>query len=806
MQTFKPFCRPGSRRKSVFSPPCIYFSLVLLIFTLCGAVFAPIAWGAPTTIDVTSLVAPQTITPGDYIITGATSAGGSIVTTPGTYNISLNNATINLTGFNATAFDIVAGATVNLTLVGTNSLTGFANYAGIHVPLGATLNISGAGSLFATSSSGAGIGGNNGGNGGTINISGGTVTASGNSGAGIGGGGGFSDPGGLVSGPGGNGGTINISGGTVTASGNSGAGIGGGGSGTGGAGNNGGNGGTINISGGTVIASALNAGAGIGGGSGSGSGTGGGGGIITISGNAIVTATRGSTATYDIGPGSNSFGIGFGSPATVTITGGSVEATNNSISDTPINASGDPLTLYTYSAPTIGDSYQLSVRDAVGGFSYQFTAPSPGPAHLWLPSPMNIIEIMNAQANGSPGTETSTLISFDIFNISPPVIADLSASNFWLNSATGQATLGSLHSGNINPWTIDIASVSAEGRVYFGLEPPVGYAYLLADLSFDVYKAADSSTFVPVTNIINVPTLTPERTPLKLSGTVEPSNATYKTIVWSVLNAGATGATVSGDTLNTKLAGTVNVLATITNGLAVSPVSTDYKQSFDITVRPLTAPELIAESIRDNSGLDAIASGDVITVSGDKVGASTLTIDTTQNPGVIIQWNASYKGSLPLPLVIVRGSGVIELGVSANISNTMGSALTSEGDIIISGAVIEANGDYATAVFSEKNISMSSGSVFANGMDGMALFAAGNVTLTGGSLSATGERGLAVHALGTLTTNDSALITPSQAIKAEGGITHIDSNNSKGSGGGCDVGVGFGAIALALALVSLRKK
>ena len=96
-------------------------------------------------------------------------------------------------------------------LEGNNTVTGGGTYAGIYVPEGKTLTIRGTGSLTVTGGSGgAGIGGNNGGNCGSIVISGGTITATGGSGgAGIGLG--YSSEG--------NCGDITISGGTVTATG-----------------------------------------------------------------------------------------------------------------------------------------------------------------------------------------------------------------------------------------------------------------------------------------------------------------------------------------------------------------------------------------------------------------------------------------------------------------------------------------------------------------------------------------------------------------------------------------------------------
>jgi len=85
-----------------------------------------------------------------------------------------------------------------------------------------------------------------------------------------------------------------------------------------------------------------------------------------------------------------------------------------------------------------------------------------------------------------------------------------------------------------------------------------------------------------VTNITGVPSLTKAGTPLNLSGTVSPANATNKDIVWNVKSAGETGATISGNSLYVTDAGTVVVTATITNGKAEG---SPYTQDFTIMVR-----------------------------------------------------------------------------------------------------------------------------------------------------------------------------------------------------------------------------
>ena len=166
-------------------------------------------------------------------------------------------------------------------LEGNNTVKGGGTYAGIYVPEGKTLTIRGTGSLTVTGGSGggAGIGGNNEGNCGSIVISGGTITATGGSGgAGIG----------LGFSSGCEFGDITISGGTVTAKGGSGgAGIGLGAS-WGGCKD-------ITISGGTVAAMGSDGAPGIGGVEGVYE-------SITITdGVTKVTVNKGSYSTYSIG-------------------------------------------------------------------------------------------------------------------------------------------------------------------------------------------------------------------------------------------------------------------------------------------------------------------------------------------------------------------------------------------------------------------------------------------------------------------------------------------------------------------------
>jgi hypothetical protein len=238
----------------------ISFNDVYGAFTVTGidgAGASGISWASPV-LTVTGN--------GPYLIkgTGSPTTDRIQVQSGVSAAIILEDINIDVSGTSgAAAFDL-SGATVNLTLTGSNILASGDSRAGIHAPWGSTLEISAnsTGSLDATGGNGgAGIGG-----GGGVTISGGTVTATGGvSGAGIGGN------------SGGGGGSIMIDGGTVTARGGvSGAGIGGGSS---------GGGGGVTIAGGTVTAT--------GGGTNSS-----GGGSITISGGAVNATGKIGGSTY----------------------------------------------------------------------------------------------------------------------------------------------------------------------------------------------------------------------------------------------------------------------------------------------------------------------------------------------------------------------------------------------------------------------------------------------------------------------------------------------------------------------------
>jgi hypothetical protein len=102
---------------------------------------------------------------------------------------------------------------------------------------------------------------------------------------------------------------------------------------------------------------------------------------------------------------------------------------------------------------------------------------------------------------------------------------------------------------------------------------------------------------IAVTNILNVPDSATVGIPLLLTGKVLPEDATHQTIIWSIKDAGFTGATLMENTLYTTDTGTVTMSATILDGLTVDE---NYVQDFEIVVTkiPVGVGEMVFDDIR----------------------------------------------------------------------------------------------------------------------------------------------------------------------------------------------------------------
>jgi hypothetical protein len=203
-----------------------------------------------------------------------------------------------------------------------------------------------------------------------------------------------------------------------------------------------------------------------------------------------------------------------------------------------------------------------------------------------------------------------------------------------------------------------------------------GFIVFAAAFSFSMTACDDgiagivpgNNNFIAVRNITGVPSGKVAGASLALSGIAVPANATNRTIVWSVQNAGVTGATIDGDTLNTRAAGTVTVRATITNGL--TPTS-NYTQNFNITVSAVPGVEVAFNNLTANGfsgeGFASIPAHTttLLTLTFDRDIDGLAASDITLTPG--------FTGAVRGALTRTR-AGTYTLGVSG---------IVAAGDVIV---------------------------------------------------------------------------------------------------------------------------
>jgi len=169
--------------------------------------------------------------------------------------------------------------------------------------------------------------------------------------------------------------------------------------------------------------------------------------------------------------------------------------------------------------------------------------------------------------------------------------------------------------------------------------------------------------FISVATITNVPKIAIINTPLILTCTILPNSATNKTIVWSIVNAGTTGATITSDNIfNSISPGIATIKATITNGITFG---TDFVMNFDILV------------------VQAQLGGN-ITITGMPVFNETLTANTanlTSSPTIPNLGTLSYQwkrgttniGTNSSTYILVQADIGNEITVTVTAANCTGS-------------------------------------------------------------------------------------------------------------------------------------
>jgi hypothetical protein len=176
-------------------------------------------------------------------------------------------------------------------------------------------------------------------------------------------------------------------------------------------------------------------------------------------------------------------------------------------------------------------------------------------------------------------------------------------------------------------------------------------------LDVTIYGVSATVPFVPVTDIINVPATVAVEVPKLLTGTVIPENATNKTIVWSVKDAGSTGATINNNILNTTNTGTVKVTATITDGTAIGE---HFIKDFSIEVVESVIMYVITATVNNSDYGTISPSGEVEVEEGGSM-IFTITPFTNYKISDVLVNNISQGAITSYTFDDVQSDGTIHV-------------------------------------------------------------------------------------------------------------------------------------------------
>jgi len=189
-------------------------------------------------------------------------------------------------------------------------------------------------------------------------------------------------------------------------------------------------------------------------------------------------------------------------------------------------------------------------------------------------------------------------------------------------------------------------------------------------------KFAITVPFVAVTDITDVPETATVGTEVNLSGAkVVPENATNKTIVWTVKDAGTTGVTgVTDGKFTPTAAGTLVLTATINDGTAVG---TPFTKDFTITV---SVPFVAVTDITDVPETATV--GTEVNLSGAKVAPENATNKT-------IVWTVKDAGTTGVTGVTdgkftPTAAGTLVLTATINDGTAVGTPFTKDFTITVS--------------------------------------------------------------------------------------------------------------------------
>ena len=252
--------------------------------------------------------------------------------------------------------------------------------------------------------------------------------------------------------------------------------------------------------------------------------------------------------------------------------------------------------------------------------------------------------------------------------------------------------------------------------------------------SYNQNFAVTVGNFVPVTGISGFQTAAIVATPLNLSGTIAPGNSSDRTIVWSVLNPGTTGANINGNILNTTAGGTLTVRASVADGFTVG---VPFNQDFNITViQPVTnisgLPTVINVGIPLPLNVTIMpenASDKVIIWSVQSIGSTGVNInDNTLNTvsAGTLTLRATITNGLAVGSPYIQDFNITVIQPVTGISEIPVMAYTGI-PFTLTGTVSPGNASYQTIVWTVKNAGSTGASINNNILS---VYNGGTVTVT----------------------------------------------------------------------------
>ncbi|MCL2740654.1 MAG: polysaccharide deacetylase family protein [Oscillospiraceae bacterium] len=119
--------------------------------------------------------------------------------------------------------------------------------------------------------------------------------------------------------------------------------------------------------------------------------------------------------------------------------------------------------------------------------------------------------------------------------------------------------------------------------------PPSGsHAEVGSTIVLGVNGGVRQTPYVPVGDILGLPSTVTVGASLTLRGDVVPASSTSKAITWVMVNSGGTGAVIAGDRLTAKAAGTAVVRAVVEGGSKGGA----YHKDFAVSVAPQSVPRI----------------------------------------------------------------------------------------------------------------------------------------------------------------------------------------------------------------------